>query len=118
MIVGPEAPAPDLPARVAVARVPLDGLGRFVLSALLDALAARGVRTLLVEGGPTIAAAFLEAGLVDDVVGYVRAAVLGAGRPLLELSGVGTIGDLRPFRLVDAAVVGDDVRIRATIDRA
>ena len=57
-------------------------------------------------------------GLVDDVVGYVRAAVLGAGRPLLELSGVETIGDLRPFRLVDATVVGDDVRIRATIDRA
>ena len=118
VVIGPEAPAPDLPARIAVARVPLDGVDRFVLSALLDALAARDVRTLLVEGGPTIAAAFLEAGLVDDVVGYVRAAVLGAGRPLLALSGVETIGDLRPFRLVDATVVGDDVRIRATIDRA
>ena len=44
--------------------------------------------------------------------GYVRAAVLGAGRPLLDLAGVTTIGDLRPFRLVAADVVGDDVRIR------
>ena len=117
VVIGPDAPAPDLPSRIAIARVPLDGRDRFELPALLEALAARGVRTLLVEGGPTIAAAFLEAGLVDDVVGYVRAAVLGAGRPLLELSGVATIGDLRAFRLVDATVVGEDVRIRATVDR-
>ena len=56
-----------------------------------------------------------EAGLVDDVVGYVRAAVLGAGRPLLDVAGVTTIGDLRPLRLVAADVVGDDVRIRASV---
>src|SRR6185312_15422021 len=49
------------------------------------------------------------AGLVDEVVGYVRAAVLGAGRPLLDIPGVTTIGDLRAFRLLDAEVVGDDV---------
>jgi len=85
---------------------------------LLDELARRGVGTLLVEGGPTIAGAFLQAGLVDDVVGYVRAAVLGAGRPLLELSDVTTIGDLRPFRLVAADAIGQDVRIRMTARRA
>lgn len=103
-----------LDGRVAVARVRVDDRGRFDLVALLDELARRGVRSLLVEGGPTIAAAFLVAGLVDDVVGYVRAAVLGAGHPLLELEGVTTIGDLRAFRLVAADVFGDDVRIRAT----
>ena len=70
------------------------------------------------EGGPTIAGAFLQAGLVDDVVGYVRAAVLGAGRPLLELSDVTTIGDLRPFRLVAADAIGQDVRVRMTARRA
>ena len=95
----------------------VDDRGRFDLPALLDDLAARGVRNLLVEGGPTIAAAFLEAGLVDEVVAYVRAAVLGAGRPLLDLPGVTTIGDLRALRLLDAVVVGDDVRIRAAVDR-
>ena len=78
-------------------------------------LASRGVATLLVEGGPTIAGAFLEAGLVDEVVGYVRAGLLGAGRPLVDLAGVATIADLRPLRLVAADIVGDDVRIRATV---
>ena len=114
VVIGPDAPAPNLPDRVAVARVRVDDGGRFDLAALLDDLARRGVRSVLVEGGPTIAGAFLEAGLVDDVVGYLRAAVLGAGRSLLDLPGVATIRDLRAFRLVAADVVGDDVRIRAT----
>ena len=118
VVIGPDARSPDLPRRVAVARVRIDDRGRFDLPALLDHLAASGVRTLLVEGGPTIAAAFLEAGLVDEVVGFVRAAVLGAGRPLLDLPGVTTIDDLRSFRLLDAEVVGEDVRIRAAVDRA
>lgn len=117
VVLGPDAPAPDLPDRVAIARVPLDQLGRFDLGALLAELAARGVATLLVEGGPTIAGAFLEAGLVDEVVGYVRAGLLGAGRPLLDLAGVSTIADLRPLRLLAADIVGDDVRIRATVPR-
>ena len=118
IVIGSEAPDPGLPLHVDVARVRLDAGGRIELPGLLDVLARRGVRTLLVEGGPVIAAAFLQAGLVEEVVGYVRAAVLGAGRPLLDLPGVTTIGDLRPFRLVAADVIGDDVRIRMTARRA
>jgi diaminohydroxyphosphoribosylaminopyrimidine deaminase/5-amino-6-(5-phosphoribosylamino)uracil reductase len=75
------------------------------------------VATLLVEGGPTIAGSFLAAGLVDEAVAYVRASVLGAGRPLLELPGVTTIADLRAFRLEAVDIVGEDVRIRATVRR-
>jgi diaminohydroxyphosphoribosylaminopyrimidine deaminase/5-amino-6-(5-phosphoribosylamino)uracil reductase len=115
VVIGEQAPDPGLPPRVAIARVPVDELGRLSLPAVLDGLEARGVRTLLVEGGPTLAAAFLRADLVDEVVGYVRAAVLGAGRPLLDLPEVTTIADLRAFELVAADVVGDDVRIRMRV---
>ena len=45
----------------------------------------------------------------------MRAGLLGAGRPLLDLAGVATIADLRPLRLVAADIVGDDVRIRAAV---
>ena len=115
VVIGPDAVAPALPARVEVARVEVDDRGHFDLAELLDTLAERGVGSVLVEGGPTIAAAFLGAGLVDEIVGYVRAGVLGAGRAVLDLPGVATIDDLRPFRLVSADVIGDDVRIRASV---
>jgi diaminohydroxyphosphoribosylaminopyrimidine deaminase/5-amino-6-(5-phosphoribosylamino)uracil reductase len=117
VVVGPDAPDPGLPPHVDVARVPVDPDGRIQLPALLDELGARGVGTLLVEGGPTLAASFLVEGLVDEVVGYLRAAVLGAGRPLLDLPGVTTIDDLRTFRLVAADIVGEDVRVRMAVRR-
>lgn len=115
VVIGPDAPDPGLPPHVGFARVALDADGRIDLRALLRELARRGVRTLLVEGGPTLAASFLAQDLVDEVVGYLRAAVLGAGRPMLTLPGVTTIGDLRTFRLVAADVVGEDVRVRMTV---
>lgn len=115
VIIGQGATDPGLPSHVAIARVAVDEAGRLALPDVLAELARRHVSALLVEGGPTIAGAFLAAGLVDEVVGYVRAAVLGAGRPLLELRGVTSIGDLRTFRLVAADVVGEDVRIRMAV---
>ena len=58
----------------------------------LRALAAEGVQSLLLEGGPTLATAFLDAGLVDKLLLFVapvlagrRAAVLGDLEQPLEL---------------------------------
>lgn len=47
--------------------------------AVLAALVERGVQHLLVEGGPTVVAAFLEAGLVDRVMWVIAPVLLGAG---------------------------------------
>ena len=115
VVIGLAAADPALPPHVGVARVPLDPEGHVVLPALLAELGRRGVRTVLLEGGPTIAAAFLRADLVDEIVAYVRAAVLGAGRSLLDLPDVTSIDQLRPLRLLDAQIVGDDVRIRMRV---
>ncbi|GAA1989684.1 bifunctional diaminohydroxyphosphoribosylaminopyrimidine deaminase/5-amino-6-(5-phosphoribosylamino)uracil reductase RibD [Terrabacter lapilli] len=79
----------------------------------LDALWLRGVRDVWLEGGPTLAAAFVRGGLVDDVYAYVAPALLGAGRAAVADLGIGTISDARRLRLVDVAVVGQDVRIHA-----
>ena len=53
----------------------------------LAALRERDRQHVFLEGGPTLAAAFLRAGLVDEVVGYVAPMLLGTG-----LSGVGDLG--------------------------
>ena len=55
--------------------------------AALARLAARGVSDVLLEGGPTVAAAFVRAGLVDEVLAYLAPALLGAGPAASATSG-------------------------------
>ncbi len=86
------------------------------IDSVFDALSAMyegGVRAILLEGGPTLAAAFLKAGYIDRVVGYLAPALLGAGPSLVGELGI--TGIARALRLVveDVAVVGVDVRITA-----
>ena len=91
---GQEAAA--APATVEVIRVP-SVAGRFDLTALLVALAERGLRRVFVEGGGATVSAFLEAGLLDRLHVAVAALVTGRGRPGLALPARGRIADcLRP----------------------
>ncbi len=91
--------------------------GRVDLEKLLAVLYARGVRAALLEGGPTLAGAFLAAGLVDEVVGYVAPKLLGAGQPALGPAGVPTITAAIDLDLTGVAQVGPDLRITATTRR-
>jgi diaminohydroxyphosphoribosylaminopyrimidine deaminase/5-amino-6-(5-phosphoribosylamino)uracil reductase len=84
------------------------------LAALLRALYARGVRQVLVEGGPTLAGALVAAGLVDEVVAYLAPALLGAGRAALSEAGIDTIADAWRLEFDDVTRVGRDLRLTAT----
>ena len=75
-----------------------------------------GVRDVWLEGGPTLAAAFVTAGLVDDVYAYLAPALLGAGRPAVDDLGITTIADVRRLETVDVEVIGGDVRVHARPD--
>jgi len=88
--------------------VQADDRGRVDLHQLLSRLDATSV---LLEGGPTLAGAFVAAGLVDRIVGYVAPALLGDGRHALGAAGAGTITAAHRFRLDDVTRVGDDVRL-------
>ncbi|QNE17925.1 bifunctional diaminohydroxyphosphoribosylaminopyrimidine deaminase/5-amino-6-(5-phosphoribosylamino)uracil reductase RibD [Kribbella qitaiheensis] len=72
------------------------------------------IRHLWLEGGPTLAAAFLRAGLVDQIVAYVAPALLGAGFSAVGDLGVESIDRLRRFNLADVTRLGDDVRLTLT----
>lgn len=82
--------------------------------AALAALAEREVRHVWVEGGPTVAAAFLRAGAVDELVTYVAPAVLGSGAPAVGDVGVATVADVLRFDLSDVTRVGGDVVLVST----
>lgn len=87
---------------------------RLDLVRVLDVLFGRGVRHVLLECGPTLAGAFVDAGLVDRVVAYLAPALLGGRAPGI-LGGVGaeTITDALRLHLDDVTTVGGDVRIEA-----
>ncbi|WP_329011530.1 bifunctional diaminohydroxyphosphoribosylaminopyrimidine deaminase/5-amino-6-(5-phosphoribosylamino)uracil reductase RibD [Micromonospora rifamycinica] len=87
--------------------------GRVDLPALLAELHHRGVRAALLEGGPRLAGAFLAAGLVDRVVGYVAPKLLGGGPTALVDAGVTTIADAIDLEITDVTRVGSDLRITA-----
>jgi diaminohydroxyphosphoribosylaminopyrimidine deaminase/5-amino-6-(5-phosphoribosylamino)uracil reductase len=80
---------------------------------LLARLYERDVRAALLEGGPRLAGAFLAAGLVDKVVGYLAPRLLGAGSAALVDAGVGTIADAIELEFVDVTRVGPDLRVIA-----
>jgi diaminohydroxyphosphoribosylaminopyrimidine deaminase / 5-amino-6-(5-phosphoribosylamino)uracil reductase len=87
--------------------------GRVDLRALLAGLSERGVRAAVVEGGPRLAGAFLAAGLVDKVIGYVAPKLLGAGPPALLNAGVTTIAEAIDLEFTDIRQVGPDLRFTA-----
>ena len=79
----------------------------------LRTLAAEGVQSLLLEGGPTLATAFLEAGLVDKLLLFVAPVLAGEGPGLVT-------GLAQPLQLSGLASrpVGEDVLIEAYLHRA
>lgn len=104
-----DVPVVRQPRRLAFGRGPLpDGseleLRSRPLAEELAALAAEGVQSLLLEGGPTIASAFLEAGLVDRILVFVAPVLAGAGPSILAPLSVPI--DLGP---PDVEEVGADV---------
>ncbi|MGK5730721.1 bifunctional diaminohydroxyphosphoribosylaminopyrimidine deaminase/5-amino-6-(5-phosphoribosylamino)uracil reductase RibD [Streptomyces sp. URMC 124] len=101
-------------AGVDVVRLPRAGSGGGLdVHALLRELHARGVRSVLLEGGPALAGSFVAAGGVDRVVGYLAPALLGAGPAALGDAGIGTIARALRLEVTDVARLGPDLRITA-----
>lgn len=84
---------------------------------VLRKLAEREIRHVWLEGGPRLAGAFWNAGLIDRVIGYIAPALLGAGLPALEATAT-TLADLRPIELTDLTTIGKDIRLIGTPLRA
>jgi len=88
-----------------------DGLD---LRAVLGILHEREVRSVLLEGGPTLAMSFVRADLVDRVVGYVAPSLIGGGGlPALAGEGAPSIDKVWRWRVDAVDRIGDDLRIEA-----
>lgn len=86
---------------------------------LMAELRELGVQRVFVEGGPTIASAFVRAGLADEILAYIAPTLIGSGsagddRPALRSLGVETIADQRRLRVSSIETLGDDLLVIAS----
>jgi diaminohydroxyphosphoribosylaminopyrimidine deaminase / 5-amino-6-(5-phosphoribosylamino)uracil reductase len=107
--------AASQPRRLAFGRGPLPEdseleLRTGALAEDLAELASEGVQSLLLEGGPTLAAAFLREDLVDKLLVFVAPKLAGEGPRLLE----GAVPEKRLTRL-ETRQLGEDVLLSAYV---
>jgi diaminohydroxyphosphoribosylaminopyrimidine deaminase / 5-amino-6-(5-phosphoribosylamino)uracil reductase len=111
-----DVPVLRQPRRIAFGRGPLPEGSELELRSgslreELEMLASDGVQSLLLEGGPTLAAAFLEAELVDKLLVFVAPRISAEGPGMLE-------GMPRPLELsrMEARPIGKDVLVQAYLN--
>src|SRR3954466_4511037 len=83
----------------------------------LDELGARDVQQLLVEGGPHLAGAFLDADAVDELRVFIAAVIAGGrqARPAVEGEGVETIAAAAHSHYTTVERIEDDVLVTARL---
>ncbi|MGN8157424.1 RibD family protein [Salinisphaera sp. SWV1] len=110
--------APGQPAAPGALPLPVAGTdGAGLPRALLDALAARGLHRVLIEGGGVTISRFIDAGCVDRLHTVVAPLLIGSGRPGLALAEIETLHEARRPRCRSYALGEDrlyDLDLRAS----
>jgi len=83
------------------------------LNTVLDALFKQDIRHVFVEGGPTLASAFIAAGLADEYLVYLAPLVIGGSKTATTDVGVATMADLGRLRITAVERLGEDILITA-----
>ena len=83
------------------------------VASALDELGARDVQSLLLEGGPHLAGAFLEAGEIDEARMFVAPLLAGGreARTAVEGLGAGEIASAQRALATEVERIGDDVLV-------
>lgn len=116
VVCGPDAPAQNknrLKEKGArLLEVPLKE-GRIDLKVLVEQLGAKGITSLLVEGGAQVAGSALQSGIVDKVHFFYAPKILGGddGIPLIGGQGPEKMKDCIPLRSTSVGRVGEDILV-------
>lgn len=100
-----------------VVGVRLSGPGRLRWADVLAELHRREVQTLLVEGGATVAGSALEHGVVDKLVLFQAATVMGPGRPFSSGMRERSLGGLVRLSRVERRCLGADMMVEGYVHR-
>jgi diaminohydroxyphosphoribosylaminopyrimidine deaminase/5-amino-6-(5-phosphoribosylamino)uracil reductase len=83
------------------------------LRAVLDDLFGRGIRHAYVEGGPTLASAFIAAGLADEYLIFLAPALLGGPGLAVGDFGVGDMAGIHRLHIDSIERLGEDLLVTA-----
>lgn len=87
------------------------GSAQVDLLALLHTLAKRGFQEVHLEAGHTLSGAFMQAGLVDEVVQYMAPRFLGSGKGVLRLPELQTLPTSLDWALRSHELIGPDLKL-------
>lgn len=95
--------------------------GRVDVGEALRRLGSRepAVLSLLLEGGPTLAASFVEAGVIDKVMTFIAPKIIGGAAARTPVEGLGfrLVGEAIPLYRMTNKSIGDDVLLTAYTNR-
>jgi diaminohydroxyphosphoribosylaminopyrimidine deaminase/5-amino-6-(5-phosphoribosylamino)uracil reductase len=83
------------------------------LGSVLKDLYDRDIRRIFVEGGPTVASAFIAAGLADEYLIYLAPTLIGGPKLAVTDLGISTIADQKRLTITGVDRLGDDIVITA-----
>lgn len=117
LVCAEDAPGDDRHGIAEVLRIPRTPTGGIAPSALLRALAARGLTRIFVEGGGLTVSRFLAAGCLDRLHVTVAPVLLGSGIPAFTLPEVPRIADGLRFTW-QVYPIPPDILLDIPVDRA
>jgi 2,5-diamino-6-(ribosylamino)-4(3H)-pyrimidinone 5'-phosphate reductase len=119
LLVSDAAPGDRVDAlRDAGAEIIAAGERRVDLQAAFDALAARGVDRVMVEGGGELVFSLFDAGLVDELTVFVGPTVIGGREAPTLADGEGLVDDFPALSLSGVERVDDGVLLRWTVEKS
>ncbi|RSX56942.1 bifunctional diaminohydroxyphosphoribosylaminopyrimidine deaminase/5-amino-6-(5-phosphoribosylamino)uracil reductase [Bifidobacterium samirii] len=95
-----------------------DSDGHVDLPTLMRVLGGRGIDSVMIEGGATLAWSALQAGIVDKVDAYIAPKLFGGALAPSAVGGAGVTDPADCWRLVDTTVrtIGDDMLLEGMVE--
>ena len=88
--------------------------GQVDLAVLMQALTALPCNEVLIEAGATLNGAFMQSGLVDELLLYYAPKLMGhTARGMFALPALAQMSDVRDLNILDVRQFGQDIRIQA-----
>jgi diaminohydroxyphosphoribosylaminopyrimidine deaminase/5-amino-6-(5-phosphoribosylamino)uracil reductase len=89
--------------------------GKLDLTYALKQLGDQGINTVLLEAGPNLIGAMIEAYLIDEFIIYTAPILMGSNANSMATLTLGAMTDKIQLHLNDVRMVGSDIRITANI---